>query len=132
MPTHIKTDRRVTDARDDRGPHKVHGAADPITEQARAAADATAQRTQDSMVQLVRQGLDTSLKSVQVWADLARQVGPSALDSPAGATMAFRAHDPFEMLLAAQREVVGELVATQRQLTQQVFDTNASDVRASR
>ncbi|MGH3888268.1 MAG: hypothetical protein ACRDSZ_17165 [Pseudonocardiaceae bacterium] len=132
MPTHIKTDRWVTDTRDDRGPHKIHGAADPITEQARTAADTTTQRTQDSMVQLVRQGLDTSLKSVQVWADLARQVGSTALDSPAGATMAFRAHDPFEMLLAAQREVVGKLVAAQRQLMQQIFDTSAGDVRASR
>ncbi|MGH3838228.1 MAG: hypothetical protein ACRDSF_21415, partial [Pseudonocardiaceae bacterium] len=117
MPTHIKTDRRVTDARDGRGPYLVHDAADPTTEQAHVPADPSTHRAQDSMAQLVRQGLDTSLKSVQVWADLARQVGPTALGSPAGATMASRAYDPFEMLLAAQREVVGELVATQRQLT---------------
>ncbi len=127
MPTHIKTDRRVTDARDDRGSYPVHDAADPTTEQAHDPADPTTQRTQDSMAQLVRQGLDTSLKSVQVWADLARQVGPTALGSPTNATMASRAYDPFEMLLAAQREVVGELVATQRQLTQQVFHSSAGD-----
>ncbi|MGH3778814.1 MAG: hypothetical protein ACRDRR_24270 [Pseudonocardiaceae bacterium] len=129
MPTHIKTDRWVTDAPDERGPYPVHDAADPTTEQAQAAADTTTQRAQDSMVQLVRQGLDTSLKSVQVWADLARQVGPGTVDSPAGATIASHAFDPFELLLAAQREVVGELVATQRQLTQQVFHSSAVDTR---
>ena len=132
MPTHIKTDRWVTDARDERGPYLVHDAADPTTEQAHALADTTTQRAQDSMAQLVRQGLDTSLKSVQVWADLARQVGPTALGSPTSATMVSRAYDPFEVLLAAQREVVGELVATQRQLTQQVFGTTVGDDRAPR
>ncbi len=121
MSTHINAERRITDVRDDRGPRLVHDAADPTT-----------QRAQDSMAQLVRQGLDTSLKSVQVWADLARQCGPTALASPFGATMASRAHDPFEMLLAAQREVVGELVATQRQLTQQAFDASAGGHRAFR
>jgi hypothetical protein len=132
MPTHIKTDRRVTDARDDRGPYLVHDAADPITEQAHAPADPTTHQAQGSMAQLVRRGLDTSLKSVQVWADLARQVSPTALDSPAGATMASRAYDPFEMLLAAQREVVGDLVAAQRQLTQQIFHGDAGDEPARR
>lgn len=127
MSTHIQEYRRVTDVRDDRAPHPVHDAADPTTEQVHDAADPNTQRAQDSMVQLVRQGLDTSLKSVQVWADLARQVGSTALGSPVGATMVSRAYDPFEVLLAAQREVVGELVATQRQLTQQVFDTTAGD-----
>src|ERR687893_1126048 len=116
MLTHIKDDQRVTDVGDDRGPRPVHDAAGPIT-----------QRAQDSMAQLVRQGLDTSLKSVQVWADLARQLGPTALGSPASATMVSRAYDPFEVLLAAQREVVGELVATQRQLTQQVFGATVGD-----
>ncbi|HVE96641.1 MAG TPA: hypothetical protein VNA67_06615 [Pseudonocardiaceae bacterium] len=69
------------------------------------------------MAQLVRQGLDTSLRSVQVWADLARQVDATALTS---------AYSPFEQLLATQREVVGDLVATQRQLAQQVLDTTAT------
>lgn len=132
MPTHIKTDRWVTDTRDERDPYPVHDAAVPTTEQAPGAADTTTQREQDSMAQLVRQGLDTSLKSVQVWADLARQVGPSAPDSPTSATMASRAFDPFEMLLAAQREVVGELVATQRRLAQQVFHNSAGDETARR
>ncbi|MGH4008740.1 MAG: hypothetical protein ACRDTH_11400 [Pseudonocardiaceae bacterium] len=125
MPTYIKTDWRVTDARVDQGPYSVHDAADMTTEQAHAGADTTTHRAQDSMVQLVRQGLDTSLKSVQVWADLARQVGPSTPGSPTDATMASLAYQPFELLLAAQREVVGELVATQRQLTQQVFHSSA-------
>ncbi|MGQ0719777.1 MAG: hypothetical protein ACT4NP_21135 [Pseudonocardiales bacterium] len=132
MPTHIKTDRWVTDARDERGSYPVHDAADPTTDQAQTAADMTTERVQDSMVQLVREGLDTSLKSVQVWADLARQVGPSTQDSSVGATMACCAYDPFEILLAAQREVVGELVATQRQLTQQVFHSSAGDDLARR
>ncbi len=106
MLTHIKDDQRVTDVGDDRGPRPVHDAAGPIT-----------QRAHDSMTQLVRQGLDTSLRSVQVWADLARQVDFTALTS---------AYGPFEQLLATQREVVGDLVATQRQLAQQVFDTSAT------
>jgi hypothetical protein len=132
MSTHIQDYRRVTDVRDDRGPRPVRGVADPTTEQVRNVADPDTQQAKDSMVQLVRQGLDTSLKSVQVWADLARQVGPTALGSPADATMVSRAYDPFEVLLAAQREVVGELVATQRQLTQQVFGPTAGDDPAPR
>jgi hypothetical protein len=127
MSTHIQDYRRITDVLDDRSLRPVHDTAGPTTEQVHDAAGANAQRAQDSMVQLVRQGLDTSLKSVQVWADLARQVGPTALGSPADATMVSRAYDPFEVLLAAQREVVGELVATQRQLTQQVFGPTACD-----
>lgn len=111
MLTHIKDDQRVTDVGDDQGPHPVLDAAGPIT-----------QRAHDSMAQLVRQGLDTSLRSVQVWADLARQVDSTAAD-PTAVTLAY---DPFEQLLATQREVVGDLVATQRQLAQQVFDTSAA------
>jgi hypothetical protein len=128
MSTHTKDDRRVIDTCDD----PIYDVADPITEQIHATADKTTQRVHDSMIQLVRQGLDTSLKSVQVWADLARQVGSTALTSPASATMASRAHDPFELLLAAQREVVGELVATQRHITRQVFGTSAGNDLAPR
>jgi hypothetical protein len=95
-----------------------------ITEHAGVAADPTSQ--QAHMVQLVRQGQDTSLRSLQVWADLARKLGPSALGNPAGATMASIAHDPFEKLLEAQRQVVDELVATQRQLAQQLFIMTAT------
>jgi hypothetical protein len=32
------------------------------------------------------------------------------------------AHDPFEKLLVAQRQIVDELVATQREFTQQLVD----------
>jgi hypothetical protein len=78
------------------------------------------------MVQLVRQGQDASLRSLQVWADLARKLGSTAPSSPAGATMVSLAHDPFEKLLEAQRLVVEELVATQRQLAQRLFDTTAT------
>ncbi|MDQ4010483.1 MAG: hypothetical protein M3228_07250 [Actinomycetota bacterium] len=105
MLTHIKDDRRVADVRDERGPRPVDDAEGPT------------QRAHDSMAQLVRQGLDTSLRSVQVWADLARQVEATALTSSYG---------PFEQLLVTQREVVSDLVATQRQVAQQVFDTSAT------
>ncbi|MGB8960836.1 MAG: hypothetical protein WCC38_02595 [Pseudonocardiaceae bacterium] len=110
--------------------HRRPAAADTTTEQ--VAADPTTQRMQDSMVALVRQGQDTSLRSLQVWADLARKLGPTALSSPAGATMASLAHDPFEKLLEAQRQVVDELVATARQLAQQLVDTTSRDRLAAR
>lgn len=48
------------------------------------------------MVQLARQKLGISLRSLQVWADLARQLSPTALGFPAGAT-----YDLFRKLLAA-------------------------------
>jgi hypothetical protein len=123
MSTQIE-DHRAADARDDRDPSSSRVAVDMTTEQ--VTADPTTQRVEDSMIQLVRQGQDTSLRSLQVWADLARNLGPTAPSSPAGATMASLAHDPFEKLLEAQRQVVEELVATQRQLTQQLFDTTAT------
>lgn len=105
MLTHIKDDRRAGDVREERGSRPIHDAEGPTT-----------QRAHDSMAQLV-QGLDTSLRSVQVWADLARQVDATDLTSTYG---------PFEQLLATQREVVGDLVTTQRQVAQQVFDTSAT------
>jgi hypothetical protein len=89
------------------------------------------------MVQLARQGLGISLRSLQVWADLAGQLdptalgptalGPTALGFPAGA-----APDLFDELLAAQREVVDELVATQRQFVPGFFATTTADGRTSR
>jgi hypothetical protein len=111
MSTLVTGNRRGIDARDD-----------IITGQTRIAADPTAQRAQDSMAQLVRQGQDTSLRSLQVWADLARKFGSTAPSSPAGATMFSLAHDPFEKLLVAQRQIVDQLVATQRELAQQLVD----------
>jgi hypothetical protein len=126
MSTQIKNGRRIADARDDRNLPPVHTAVDTTTEQARVAADTSVQRTQDSMAQLVRQGQDTSLRSLQVWADLARKLGPTASSFPAGAAIVALACDPFEKLLRAQRQVVDELVATQRQLVQQLFDITAT------
>ncbi len=84
------------------------------------------------MVQLVRDGQDVSLRSLQVWADLARQLGHTGLGSAAGATMVSLGYDLFEKVLAAQREVVDELVATQRRLTQRCLDSTAGDGRARR
>jgi hypothetical protein len=81
---------------------------------------------QDSMAQLVRQGQDASLRSLQVWADLARKFGSTALSNPTDATIASLAYDPFEKLLEAQRQVADELVATQRHLTQQMVDSTAT------
>jgi hypothetical protein len=115
MSTPVTGNRRGIDARDD-----------IITGQTRIAADPTAQRAQDSMAQLVRQGQDTSLRSLQVWADLARTFGSTAPSSPAGATMFSLAHDPFERLLVAQRQIVDQLVATQRELAQQLIDATLS------
>ncbi len=112
MSTQIKDGQQVADAHD--------------------VADTTTQRVQDLMVQLVRQGQDTSLRSLQVWADLARQLGPTAPGSPAGATRVSSAYDVFKKLHAAQREVIDELVATQRQLAQRCFDITVGDGLAPR
>lgn len=110
MPTQIKDSQPVTDAYIDQEPPPVHDAVDPTTEQPSSAANPTL-RLQDLRVQLVRQGVDLSLRALQVWADLGRQRELPALDSSASAT-----YDLFKKLLAAQREVVNELVATQRHL----------------
>jgi predicted Zn-dependent peptidase len=115
MSTQITGNRWGIDARDD-----------IITGQTRIAADPTTQRAQDSMAQLVRQGQDTSLRSLQVWADLARRFGSTEASSSVSSTMFSLAHDPFEKLLEAQRQVVDELVATQRELARQIFDATAA------
>lgn len=85
----ITVDRRIGDVREDRDPRPV-----------RTASDTTSQRAQDSMVALVRQGQDASLRSLQVWAELARKLGPHA-QTPADATVASLAYDPFAKLLLA-------------------------------
>jgi hypothetical protein len=95
-------------------------------EQVHVGADTTTQPAQDLIDQLVRQGLDISLKSLQVWADLTRQLGPTALRSPVGAAMVFLAYDLFEKVLMAQRQVVDELVATQRQFAQHFLKNTAT------
>ena len=115
MSTQITGNRWGTDARDD-----------IITGQTRIAADPTAQHAQDSMTQLVRAGQDTALRSLQVWADLARKFGTTVPNSAADTTMFSLAHDPFEKLLVAQRQIVDELVATQREFTQQLVDATAA------
>ncbi|MBV8540616.1 MAG: hypothetical protein JO063_06250 [Pseudonocardiales bacterium] len=122
---------RITDGRraaDDRDPHLAHAAVVATTEQARVTEEVSAQRTRDSMSQLVRRGQDTSLRSLQVWADLARRLGPTAPSFPAGVAIVALACDPFEKLLAAQRQVVDELVATQCQLAQQLLHTTTATV----
>jgi hypothetical protein len=119
--------RRITDDHDS---HPIHAVGAPPTEAVRVApevaTDPSSQRVQDSMAQLARQGQDTSLRSLQVWADLARRLGHTEPRSPTGATICALACDPFEKLLEAQRQVVEELVATQRQLVKQLFDATAT------
>lgn len=114
MPPQIAVDRRIGGVREDRDPRPV-----------RAASDTTTQQAQDSMVQLVRQGQDASLRSLQVWAELARKLGPHP-QTPADAAVASLAYDPLAKLLVAQRQVVDQLVATQHQLAEQLFDTTAT------
>jgi hypothetical protein len=113
MSTQITDTQGGIDARDD-----------ILTGQTRIAADPITQRVPDSIAQLVRQGQDTSLRSLQVWADLARKFGPTA---PGSAETAFAlAGNPLEKLLVAQRQVVDELVATQRELARQFVDAAAA------
>ena len=75
------------------------------------------------MVQLVRHGLDASLRSLQTWVDLACQLGATPPGSPAAATMLSLTYDLFEKLLTAERLVVDQLVASQHQFAQRFFDT---------
>ncbi len=114
MSTQFIDHRRIADAHDD--PRPTH-----------AAVDTTIQLAHESMVQLVRHGQDTSLRSLHVWADLARKLGPTELSSTPGvAAIVSLAHDPFEKLLEAQRQVVDELVDAQRRLSQQHVLTTAT------
>ncbi|MCA1836813.1 MAG: hypothetical protein LC721_11020 [Actinobacteria bacterium] len=113
MRTQIKTSQPITESRGDRSSPPVHDAADMTTTQPSGAVNPTIQKVRDPMVQLVRQGVDISLRSLQVWADLARQFGLTALGSSATPT-----HDLFKKILAAQREIVDELVTAQRQFAQ--------------
>lgn len=78
------------------------------------------ERIQDLMAELTRQGLNTSLRSLQVWAELARQVGPQVLGCSTDGTRVFLVddHELFSKLLATQREIVDELIAAHRELSQ--------------
>jgi hypothetical protein len=125
MSAQIKDGRRITD---DHDPSPVHSFGAPPTELARVVAEPSSQRVQDSMAQLVRQGQDASLRSLQVWAELARKLDHTEPRSPTGAAICALACDPFEKLLEAQRQVVDELVATQRQFVKQLFDTITATV----
>jgi len=118
MPTQMKDNQPVTDAYGDQNSLAFHDAVDTTTEQPIGAADPTIQRLQDPRVQLARQGVDVSLRSLQVWADLARQRGLTAPGSSVEAT-----YDLFEKLLVTQRQVINELVATQRQFAQEHLAT---------
>ena len=113
MPTQIKDGQPVIDAYGDQDSLAFHDAVDTTNEQPNGAADPTIQRLQDPRAQLARQGVDISLRSLQVWADLARQRVLTAPGSSARAT-----YDLFEKLLVAQRQVIDELVAAQRQFAQ--------------
>ncbi|MGH3671952.1 MAG: hypothetical protein ACRDSH_15180 [Pseudonocardiaceae bacterium] len=113
MSTQIKDNRWDADPRGERPSDHAAGIS---TEQAGSNAEATPYRAQDSLNQLVRQGQDASLKSLQVWADLARKRDAGfAASTP----MAPFAYDRFMQLLAAQRQIADELVATQHQLMRQ-------------
>lgn len=114
----IKDGQQIADARGDPDPRPGDDAA-----------GMTSERAQELMVALVRQGQDASLRSLQVWAELARKVGPHPRSSPADATVAALAYDPFKALLTAQRQVVDQLVATQRDLAQQHFRTPPPSAR---
>jgi hypothetical protein len=130
MSTRIKDSQPVTDTYGDQDPLAFHDALDTITtEQPNGAADPTIQELQDPRVQLARQGVDISLRSLQVWADLARQRGLTAQDYSARAT-----YDLFEKLLVAQRRVIDELVAAQRHFAQECLATalTVGDALASR
>lgn len=115
MSTQIKNNRWDAEPR---GEHPSYTTAGSLTEQASSTAEATPYRAQDSMNQLVRQGQDASLKSLQVWADLARKRDAGLA---ASTPMAPFAYDRFMQLLAAQRQIADELVATARRLTQPPF-----------
>jgi kynureninase len=84
----------------------------------------SSERIKDLMVQLARQGLNTSLRALQVWADLARQLGPQVLGCSTDGTRVFLAGDYnlFSKLLAAQRDTVDELVINYRELSQRYLD----------
>lgn len=86
-------------------------------EQARGDAVTGTEQMSDSMLALLRRGQDTSLKSVQGWNDLTRQLTPAA-GVPAAAAMVSHAYDMVETLLAAQRRFVDDLIATQRRSAQ--------------
>jgi hypothetical protein len=74
---------------------------------------------------LARHGQDSSLRALQVWADVARQLQFFPGQGGTGTGRRHPTPDPaterFERLLVAQRELVAELVAAQRHLTQQVL-----------
>jgi hypothetical protein len=115
MTTQIKDSQSITDTYGDHDSISIDDTVDTTAaERPNGAADPTTQRLQDPRAQLAREGVDISLRSLQVWADLARQRGLTARGYCATAT-----YDLFEKLLMAQRQVLNELVAAQRQLAQE-------------
>lgn len=118
---------------DDPAPLLVGNVADSSMAQAHAAAaDLATEQLQELMVQLVRQGLDASLRLLQLWADLARQLGATTPGTPGAAMMVSVAYDMIEKSLTAQREVVDELVDNQCQFAQQFFGTTLGVAAARR
>jgi hypothetical protein len=112
MATQIKDGQQIA---------SVHDATDMTTHDS----DAITQQMHELTVHLVRQGQDLSLRSLQVWADLARQIGPTR-GSAASAAMVSLTYDLFEKMLAAHREVVDGLVATQRRLAHRCVEITAT------
>lgn len=120
MSTQIKDNRWDADPRGELPSYPTAGI---VTELAGSSAEVTPYHAQDSLNQLVRQGQDASLKSLQVWADLARKRDAG---HAASTPIAPFAYDRFTQLLAALREIADELVATQHQLTQQPISPNTA------
>lgn len=115
MTTQMKDSQSVTGAHDDQDSLSLDDTVDTTAaEQPHGAADPTIQRLQDPRAQLARQGVDLSLRSLQVWADLARQRELTARGHCTRAT-----YDLFEKLLIAQHQIINELAAAQRQLAQE-------------
>jgi len=122
----VKDTPRATETQD-RDNGRVEDAAAEITEHTTAAATTANRRVQNTVVELMRQGQDCSLRAVQVWADMARLLNASALPLPSDRVLVTRSYDLFESLLATQREFIDELIAVHRNFTQQLLDPTPSE-----
>ncbi len=92
-----------------------------VAERAGAAVTTIHRHMQGSVIDAVRRGQGSSLHALQAWADLSRLVTRSA-DASDARVLVTGAHDMFETLLAAQRQLVDDLIAAQRAFAVQLFD----------